>query len=70
MVADGMIMKRKRKHFFREMRLKMGLLAKMSLALESFDLAKDWGYLLAFQHAFFATILLIISMVLPFAILD
>ena len=47
-----------------------GLTAKVKWIFETIDLIKDWLYLFLFKHTFGAMITLIISLTVPFAIVD
>jgi hypothetical protein len=53
-----------------ELAKKTGLLSYVTWMLEIFDMYKDWVLLFAFPHAIWAYLLLIFSIVFPFAIVD
>lgn len=47
-----------------------GMTAKVKWIFETIDMIKDWMYLFLFKHTFGAMITLIISLTVPFAIVD
>ena len=49
---------------------KGGLISKLSWILEIIDIVKDWIYIFMFNHGWGALIVLLISVTLPFGIID
>jgi len=70
MMTTGVVMGLNGKDVWDELAKKTGLLAKFTWALEMLDMYKDYMYLFAFYHKPWASILLIASIVVPFALSD
>ena len=69
-ISSGVVMGLNGKDVWDELAKKTGLLAKFTWALEMLDMYKDYVYLFAFYHKPWASILLIASIVVPFALSD